>query len=292
MEKQRAISINMPVYNAEKYVEKAIRSVLGQTFSDFEFIIMDDGSTDATPDIINRFSDNRIVLIKNEHDFVKTLNKGLDCSSGKYIVRMDADDIMHSERLAIQYAFMEENPEIDVCSSWMLGFNGKGENKVWKTLSGYVDNPLLQLLHGDFVCNPTSMIRKALVDKHAIRYNAYRYAGDFKFWSDAAKHGARFYVDSQLLHYYRFSEGQVSVVHKEEQMRNTVEIKKEIILSLAEQQPMQQAFAQTYQALKVLLDANKITDKLFIEFFYQLFQEQKTPQESGSGDVSIPEISA
>ena len=290
MGKQRAISINMPVYNGEKYVEKAIRSVLDQTFSDFEFIILDDGSTDATPEIINSFSDDRIISIRNEHDFVKTLNMGLDRSSGKYFVRMDSDDIMHAERLEIQHTFMEKNPEIDVYSTWMLGFNGKGENKVWKTVSGYVENPLLQLLYGDFVCNPTSMIRKEFVDTHAIRYDAYRYAGDFKFWSDAAKYGARFYVDSQLLHYYRFSEEQVSVIHKEEQTRNTIEIKKEIILALVEKQPMQQAFGETYRALKALSDANKITDKLLIEFFYKLFQEQKITADPDTGTLSVSKI--
>lgn len=276
MKNQHAISINMPVYNAQKYVADAIKSVLEQTFSDFEFIIMDDGSTDATLDIINSFSDNRIVLIRNEHNFVETLNRGLDRSGGKYIVRMDADDLMHIDRLDIQYAFMEKNPEIDICSSWMQCFNAMGDVETGTCVCGYISDPLMHFLKTNFVFNPTCMIRKEFIDKNALRYHTYRYGGDFKFWCDAAKLGARFYVDSQLLHYYRLSDQQVSHAHKEEQIRNTLEIKKEVILSLIDCEPKPQHFREAYQALSSLTGTDKMTDALFLDFFYKLFAEQKT----------------
>lgn len=98
----------MAVYNGEKYITAAIKSVLNQTFGNFEFIIMDDGSTDGTLDIINSFKNKRILLIKNKHNYINTLNTGLEKASGKYIARMDADDIMHIDRLSIQYAIMEK----------------------------------------------------------------------------------------------------------------------------------------------------------------------------------------
>ncbi|MGL5227941.1 MAG: glycosyltransferase family 2 protein [Bacteroidales bacterium] len=88
--------------------------------------MVDDGSTDDTKDIIRSFTDNRIKLICNEHDFIGSLNLGLKESSGKYIARMDADDIMHPDRLKIQYNIMEEEPEITVSGSWIIVF---GENR-------------------------------------------------------------------------------------------------------------------------------------------------------------------
>ena len=116
------ISVVMPTYNASKYVSEAIESTLKQSFFDFEFIIVDDGSTDNTREIIRSYDDNRIKLVENEHNFIGSLNKGLELAGGKYIARMDADDIMHIDRLKIQYSIMEAKPEIDICSAWMAPF--------------------------------------------------------------------------------------------------------------------------------------------------------------------------
>jgi len=109
------ISVVMPVYNGEAYIGDAIESVLNQTFRDFELIIIDDGSTDATVSVIRRYEDSRIVLLKNGHDFIKALNTGLRMAKGKYIARMDADDLMHPQRLEVQYRTMEEHRDVVVC---------------------------------------------------------------------------------------------------------------------------------------------------------------------------------
>ncbi|TSC88486.1 MAG: glycosyl transferase family protein [Microgenomates group bacterium Gr01-1014_5] len=112
------ISVLMPVYNTEKYVEMAIQSILDQSFKDFEFIIIDDHSTDSSWEIIQKYakSDQRIVAHKNPSNFrtTKSLNRGLDMVRGKYVVRMDADDWSYPERLEKQYNFMEANPKVGV----------------------------------------------------------------------------------------------------------------------------------------------------------------------------------
>jgi glycosyltransferase involved in cell wall biosynthesis len=107
------VSIIMPVYNAESYIKEAIQSILNQTFTDFEFIIIDDGSTDNSLKIIKSFKDNRIKIIKNKGNLglIKTLNKGINLAQGRYIARMDADDIAMPERLEKQMAFLKENPD-------------------------------------------------------------------------------------------------------------------------------------------------------------------------------------
>lgn len=115
------ISVVMPVWNATKYLPQSIESILNQNFDDFELIIIDDGSTDRSVEIVNSYRnrDRNIVVCENPHNFINSLNTGIALSRGEYIVRMDADDIMLPDRLEVQFCFMEENPEIDVCGSWM-----------------------------------------------------------------------------------------------------------------------------------------------------------------------------
>lgn len=111
----------MPVYNAEKFLKPAIESILNQTFSDFELIIIDDNSNDKTADIIKSYNDNRIKHIVNPNriGFTNSLNQGLKIAQGDYIARMDADDISDPERFSKEIEFLENNPDIGVCGSWM-----------------------------------------------------------------------------------------------------------------------------------------------------------------------------
>lgn len=266
-----AISINMTVYNGEKYIAEAIRSVLNQTFDDFEFIIIDDGSTDNTSGIIRSFRDKRMMHITNPHDYIRSLNTGLEKSSGRYIARMDADDIMHPDRLSVQHAIMEAHPDIDVAGTWMYCFDESGSERIWSTHGGYVDEPLKALLKSCFVLHPTSMVRKSLIDQHHLRYQPYLYAEDYKLWSDAAKYGARFYIDSQLLHYYRISTGQNSSRYKKEQSENTFNVQKDIIACLMEKQTeCYSDFLGIYEHALFLCENGKLTKELFLEFFFKL----------------------
>ncbi len=108
------ITVLMPVYNGSRYVRQAIESVLAQTYPDFEYLIIDDGSTDATRDIILSYSDPRIKLFKNDHNIglIKTLNRGLSLAKGQYIARQDHDDISHPTRLEKQVNFLNQHPQV------------------------------------------------------------------------------------------------------------------------------------------------------------------------------------
>lgn len=112
------VSVIMPAYNSEKYISEAIESILNQTFKDFEFIIIDDGSNDRTWDTIQDYArkDERIVSVKNEKNLktTATLNKGINLAKGKYLVRMDADDWSYPYRIQEQVEFMEQNPTVVV----------------------------------------------------------------------------------------------------------------------------------------------------------------------------------
>jgi len=120
MQETHHISVCMPMYNASRYLRECIDSVLGQTFHDFEFLIVDDGSTDDSVEIVESYTDPRIRLIRREHDYIASLNCLIDEARGEYIARMDADDVMLPNRLQLQFDYMESHPLIaiiggDVC---------------------------------------------------------------------------------------------------------------------------------------------------------------------------------
>lgn len=220
-----AISIVMPAYNAELHIKEAIDSIICQSFTDFECIIVDDGSTDTTRNIVRSYNDKRIVLIENIHDFIATLNIGMNKAQGRYIARMDADDIMHPDRLKIQYTIMETEPSITVCGTWMQHI---GENvppgSIAVSVSGLVEFPLLQFLKGNFMFHPTAMIRNFFLKESQLSYENYAYAEDLKLWVEIAKLGGVFYIENQLLLYYRNSDTQISRQKNEEQKNATERI--------------------------------------------------------------------
>lgn len=272
------ISVVMPTYNAEKHVAEAIESVLNQTFNNWEYIIVDDGSTDKTKSIIRSFKDKRIKLIENEHNFIDSLNIGMKNASGKYIARMDADDIMRCERLEAQYAIMEEPLNVIVCGSWMKVFGENiPEDVIISSLFGVLECPLLYFLKENVLFHPTVMIRADFLRKHSLKYENYRHAEDYKLWVEIAKNGGRFYIDSQALLSYRISSGQVSCQKKEEQRRTSLRIRKEVLNYLL------RLNEDKYRSLSIILDGMAVgteedilVDNDILLFFYDVFMKNKT----------------
>ena len=122
------ISVVMPVYNGEKYLKDAIDSILNQTHTDFEFIIVNDGSTDNTANIIDSYVDSRIIHVRQENrGLPKALNVGASISKGEYIARMDADDISLPNRLKSQYLFFKSNSDISVLAGSFSYIDEKGK---------------------------------------------------------------------------------------------------------------------------------------------------------------------
>lgn len=273
----KGISVVMSVYNVEKCVSEAIKSVLKQSFSDFELIIVDDGSTDNTVSVIHSFQDRRIILIENEHDFIKSLNLGMETASGKYIARMDADDIMHIDRLRIEYAVLEENPDITICTSWISPFGEDiPKGTISRTISGIVKSPLLHLLRNNLIFNPTSMMRSNFIKKHAIKYEYYDFAEDYKWWVEMAKAGAVFYIEPQSLLYYRISDSQVTHRYKEKMRETSICIRKEIadyLITLNSKQFPE--FSEILKAFNKLKTSNLLSEEDIIGFIYTLFAKNE-----------------
>ena len=268
------ISIVMPAHNAENYIAEAIESVLEQSFNNFEFIIIDDGSTDRTALIVGSYPDPRIILLRNRHNFIESLNLGMSQSRGKYIARMDADDRMFSNRLKIQYDIMESHSEITVCGSWMQLFNASSIGVVSQLDAGYIDYPILKLLNNMIVYHPTVMVKREFLVQNQIQYEYYPYAEDYWLWFQIARLGGIFYTEPQVLHYYRISENQVSHVFGKEQRETSLKIKYEILDFLIAQNKT--AYPELPAIFKNLLELNVkglVNSEYIISFFSSLFRK-------------------
>jgi glycosyltransferase involved in cell wall biosynthesis len=197
--KKPLVSVLMAVYNGEKFQREAIESILNQTYANFEFLIINDGSTDLTEDIILSYSDSRIRYIKNETNLklIASLNKGLDLAKGKYIARMDADDISLPERLEKQVDFMERNQEYILIGTRVLSF-GKNNNLSSPCLE-HVD--ILKTLHfSNCIYHSSVMINKYLMG--GLKYdNQYLHVEDYELWTRLISMGKMKIIDNILLKY-------------------------------------------------------------------------------------------
>lgn len=217
------VSVIMPAYNAEKYIGKAIESILNQTFQDFELIIIDDGSTDNTANIILSYHDERIRNIRNEQNLKlpKTLNKGIELAKGEYIARMDSDDISLPNRLERQVDFMDNRPQISICGTWVDTFGWKEETWGHPLKSSYIH---AQMLFECCLFHPSVLFRKQDFINNNLWYDSnYDYAEDYELWSRAIQKLQFANLDVVLLKYR---------LH-DQQSRSTV--KNDIIKKLQEQ---------------------------------------------------------
>lgn len=214
---QPMVSVLMPVYNGESYLREAIDSILAQTFTDFEFIIINDGSSDGSESIIRSYTDTRIRYVKNEKNLklIATLNKGLSLCTGKYIARMDADDVAYPQRFERQVAFMEAHPDYGLCGS---NIDVNGELKSW-VRDGESDFIRFCLLFHNPVCHPTAFIRNEIIRAHQLIYPAeYVHAEEYILWLHILRYSRVANLPEKLLS-YRWHPGQVSQVYKDEQFR-------------------------------------------------------------------------
>jgi glycosyltransferase involved in cell wall biosynthesis len=203
------VTVLMSVYNGEKYLKEAIDSIINQTFSDFEFLIIDDGSTDSSVDIIKSYNDHPINLIKNGKNIgiSKSLNKGLHFARGKYIAIKDADDITIPYQFEIQVDFMEKNLDVGVCSAWLKTF---GENRrVWKNPLKH-EEIITKMFFSSPIWHPCVMIRKEVLDKSNVGYDeSFHVSQDYKLWVDLSNY-AKFANIPKILLLYRRHRFQIS----------------------------------------------------------------------------------
>ena len=226
------ISVVMSVFNTkEEYLRCAIESILNQTFTEFEFIIVLDLPTDNSASIVDEYQkkDNRIIVIRNESNIglTKSLNKALKIAKGKYIARMDADDIAVPDRFEKQYHFMEKNSTIGVVGGHV--YTGqKGVRYMTPWAKDPEETRIRMLFRNAGVPHPTAMFRRVYPDGKQVFYDEEIIKSqDFALWSEYVKRADIIVMDEVFL-VYRIHENQVSAVPSGQIMYSSITVKKQL----------------------------------------------------------------
>ena len=213
--KYPAISVIMPVFNSEQFVGSAVQSILSQSFPDFELIIVNDGSTDSSEDVLCSFSDNRIQILSqkpNSGNYIAR-NQGLRIARGKYICVMDADDIALPERLNAQFSFMEAHQEIGLCATAYSIMNQF--EPIYKEAD--YENIKIILMRQCHLHHPTWIMRHDWIKKYDLYYDeSFRYAADYVLQTRASSLFPITVLNEVLL-YYRSHDAQISTAKNVEQ---------------------------------------------------------------------------
>ena len=271
------ITVVMSVYNAELYLDDSITSILEQTYRNFEFIIINDGSTDHSLSIIKKYMhlDDRIVLISRENKgLIVSLNDGLKLAKGKYVARMDADDVSLKNRFKEQIEFMVKD-NIDICGSSVQLFNDEGDIKIWRypVLDQDIKFTLL------FTCSfahPSVMIRKKVFKN--LKYKNYINSEDYKLWTDAALSAFKMGGIDKVLLNYRCHEEQVSYKNSIMQKEQTFKISNFYVSQIRELAAVHNTYKnirqgvssedlnRLYRSFNVHRKENNVSDKYFLKF--------------------------
>ncbi len=197
------VTVLMPVFNGEPYLAESIESILHQTFRDYEFVIINDGSTDASAATIERYRrrDGRIrACEQSNRGLAATLNRGLELAKGRYVARMDQDDISLAERLAEQVAFMEAKPDVGICGAWVETFEPSGRT----VLQLPTESELIRswLLFESVLPHPSVIMRQKTLAQQCLSYDvSCLYAEDYDLWVRSSRCTALANVPKVLLRY-------------------------------------------------------------------------------------------
>lgn len=209
-------TVLIPTYNCAKYIVPAIKSVLAQKYADYELLIIDDGSTDTTEEIVSKISDSRIVYLKNSCNkgIVYTLNKGIEMAKGEYIARMDADDIVLGNRLEIQIDFLNKNPDHGIVGGWYQVTNENG--KIIDTVEGVTNcsSAQLGLLFRNQFAHSVVTMRTDLAKQ--LKYDPeFQYCEDYDLWVRFAEVSKVTNLPAYYLSYRWYSENSCNRKQKE-----------------------------------------------------------------------------
>ncbi|HWW61180.1 MAG TPA: glycosyltransferase [Thermoanaerobaculia bacterium] len=203
------ISVLLPVRNGARYLREALDSILAQTAGDFELIVIDDASTDATRELLAATHDPRLTVIRNDRQrgIAGSLNRGWPRCRGEFIARMDADDISAPQRFERQLAFLEAHPEVGVCGTWVRMFADDWHRD--RELETDPERIRCSLVLRNVLSHPSAMLRRSLFARHALTYDeSFGNSEDYDLWSRASHCFALATIPEFLL-FYRVHDEQV-----------------------------------------------------------------------------------
>lgn len=290
--KESLVTILMPVYNGEAFLREAIDSVLAQTYADFIFLIINDGSTDNTEKIILSYNDSRIQYVRNEENLklIKTLNKGLSLVTTKYVARMDADDICVPTRLERQIEYMECHPLVGLVGTWCQTIGKKKKSPIHseENHDQEIDHEQIcfKQLYQIQIVHPSCMMRMSVLQTLGNWFDeAYLHAEDYELFTRMS-HVTNLANIPEVLHLYRIHQNAVSVLYnKEQREKSRMVIKREFSCMGFEinEEQIDSFVALNYQdyagialsapEMKLLLEgmvlANKNTNYFYDDFLFE-----------------------
>lgn len=259
------ISVIIPVYNVAAYIEEAVNSILNQTIQDFEIIVIDDCSTDGTIDILQSIKDSRIRIFKKDKNkgLIDSLNLGFKIAQGKYIARMDGDDISLPTRFEKQLGVLKNNLDIKVCGCWLQRFGNSHETIRNKEHHHEI---IAQLLLNCSMSMGASMFERKTFAKIDFDERK-KHVEDYDFWARVAWLG-KFYNIPEVLYYYRAHETQVTNLYTAIQREGDIGVK----LFLFKKLPYDTNLYSDVLISKMLL-LNKRIDLLDLNLFLKWLKE-------------------
>ncbi len=221
----------MPVYNCELYIQEAVESILAQTYTDFELLLIDDASKDKTVEIIKSFNDNRINLIQKPKNlgYTDSLNYGFSVAEGEYIARMDGDDFSLPTRFEKQVAYLDKHPDVVLCGA---NYSIIGTDIVNK-LPENNDEIQIQFIRNNSIAHPVVMLRNSVLKANGIVYDVTKEpAEDFDLWVRLLNYGKLHNIQEVLLN-YRVHQKQVSNLQSKKQRNISIDTKLNVFKNLS-----------------------------------------------------------
>lgn len=265
------VSVVMSVYNGQPFLEEAVESVLGQTFGDFEFIIVNDGSTDGSGEVLDEWAskDSRIRVMHQENRGIPySLNRGWRMARGAYIARMDADDISRPQRFEKQVEFLEKDPTVDVLGTNVEVIDADGERLQVPSIPTTPGLIAWRTLFGSAIWHPTVMMRKRILQRAGGYDDALPEAHDYDLWTRLTPI-TDFSNLSDVLLKYRWWGGNISTEYEEAQLAD--------------------ADASAVKLHQYYLGEAATTSKEALQFLRRV--ESSSKPESKAGSYTIDEIS-
>ena len=283
------ITILMPVYNGERFLKETVDNVLCQTYTDFSFLIINDGSTDRTEEIILSYDDLRIIYCRNEKNLglVMTLNKGIEMIETEFLARMDADDLWEPTKLAKQITLLDEKPDVGICGTFIRKFGAINGDFIFP-----IDNEHLKVGFM-FYCtmsHPSVVYRTSFLKESELRYSADFYpAEDYKMWIDALQL-TQIYNIPEILVYYRQHEEQITQDSNSLQRKKTDLVRQEILERIAPDFTAEEKEFHVYKFTKGKV--NSIKDyKEFVNWSKVLHAKNKQNGQYINPDILEKELS-
>jgi glycosyltransferase involved in cell wall biosynthesis len=226
-------TVVLPIFNAELYLTESIESVLNQSFLDFILLIIDDGSTDDSGEVVKKYQDDRIQFIQHKDNLglIATLNEAIEMTDTKYLIRMDADDISLPSRFEKQVSLMEQSPEIIVCGTWAEYFDDD------KIISLHKTSQTHDLIHADLLfrvglIHATAIFRIDYLKTKRIQYlPEFIHAEDYELWARLAE-SCKFANIPEILYKIRQHSDKVSQKFSKIQLQNTRKIQSQLLQKL------------------------------------------------------------